>query len=81
MPCTAGDTSIVIDYNGDVRSCELRGKLASLRDYDCDFGRFWQAQERQEELGVPIHEKVRQSIRAFIHKISTQYHMVGCILR
>ena len=38
MPCTAGDTSIVIDFNGDVRACELRGKLANLRDYDCDFG-------------------------------------------
>ena len=37
MPCTAGETAIVIDYNGDVRACELRGKLASLRDYGCDF--------------------------------------------
>ena len=46
MPCTAGDTSIVIDFNGDVRACELRGKLANLRDYDCDFGKFWQTQER-----------------------------------
>ena len=28
MACTAGETFCVIDYNGDVRACELRGKLA-----------------------------------------------------
>ncbi len=35
MPCTAGQTSIVIDYNGDLRVCELRkpiGNLQKVRD-------------------------------------------------
>src|SRR5919112_3580082 len=41
FPCTAGETTAVIDYNGDVRACELREKFASLRDYDCDFQRLW----------------------------------------
>jgi len=50
MMCTAGETFCVIDYNGDVRACELRGKLANLRDYDYDFSRFWADQLRQREL-------------------------------
>jgi hypothetical protein len=40
----------VIDYNGDVRACELREKFASLRDYNYDFGALWSAQERQAEV-------------------------------
>ena len=42
----------MIDYNGDVRACELREKFASLRDFDCDFGALWQTGERQTELGA-----------------------------
>lgn len=50
MACTAGETFCVIDYNGDVRACELRGRLANLRDYDYDFSKFWSTQFRQKEL-------------------------------
>ncbi len=67
MPCTAGETSIVIDFNGDVRSCELRGKLANLRDYDCDFQRFWETQERQEELGAIVNDQCWCTHVCFIH--------------
>jgi MoaA/NifB/PqqE/SkfB family radical SAM enzyme len=67
MPCTAGGTSIVIDYNGDVRSCELRGKLANLRDYGCDFQRFWQAQTRAEELNAIVHDQCWCTHVCFIH--------------
>ena len=41
FPCTAGETTAVIDYNGDVRACELREKFATLADYDYDFGALW----------------------------------------
>jgi len=67
MPCTAGETSIVIDYNGDVRACELRGKLANLRDYDCDFGKFWQAQTRAEETSAIAHDQCWCTHVCFIH--------------
>jgi MoaA/NifB/PqqE/SkfB family radical SAM enzyme len=67
MPCTAGDTSIVIDYNGEVRACELRGKLANLRDFDCDFEKFWQAQTRREELDAIVHDQCWCTHVCFIH--------------
>jgi Fe-coproporphyrin III synthase len=36
MPCTAGETSIVIDHNGAFRACELRKIVGSLQDFDFD---------------------------------------------
>lgn len=50
FPCTAGETVAVIDYNGDVRACELLDKFASLKDFEYDFGKLWDANERQAEL-------------------------------
>lgn len=50
FPCTAGETVAVIDYNGDVRACELLDKFASLKDFEYDFSKLWNANERQEEL-------------------------------
>lgn len=57
MPCTAGETFCVIDYNGDVRSCELRGKLANLKDYDFDFSRFWADRIRQRDLHQIVQDQ------------------------
>ena len=50
FPCTAGETVAVIDYNGDVRACELLEKFASLKDFEYDFGKLWNANERKAEL-------------------------------
>jgi len=50
MPCTAGQTSIVIDYNADVRVCELRKPIGNLRPYAMDFNSFWNSIERREEV-------------------------------
>ncbi|MGH9554563.1 MAG: hypothetical protein ACRD2Y_01965, partial [Terriglobales bacterium] len=36
MPCTAGETTIVIDHDGTFRSCELRAKLGRLDEFDFD---------------------------------------------
>ncbi len=85
MPCTAGETAIVIDYNGDVRACELRGKLANLRDFDCNFERFWQTQTRQSEVDAIvrdqcwcthvcfIHDSLRYSPKALLYDIPVTY--------
>jgi MoaA/NifB/PqqE/SkfB family radical SAM enzyme len=50
MPCSAGQTSIVIDYNGDIRVCELRKPIGNLRKYGMDFGKFWSSIERKNEV-------------------------------
>jgi len=39
MPCTAGETSIVIDHNGKFRACEMRGIVGDLHDFDFDVKR------------------------------------------
>jgi MoaA/NifB/PqqE/SkfB family radical SAM enzyme len=67
MPCTASQTSVVIDYNGDVRACELRGKLGNLRDFDCDFSRFWESHRRREEAGKITHDQCWCTHVCFIH--------------
>lgn len=36
MDCTAGETTLVIDYDGRFRSCELREPLGNVKDYGCD---------------------------------------------
>jgi len=85
MPCTASETSVVIDYNGDVRACELRGKLGNLRDFGCDFEKFWQDQRRQDEAGAIrrdqcwcthvcfIHDSLRHSAKAMLYDVPLSY--------
>jgi MoaA/NifB/PqqE/SkfB family radical SAM enzyme len=67
MPCTASETSMVIDYNGDVRACELRDKLANLRDFDCDFQAFWNSQMRKNEADLIIRDQCWCTHVCFIH--------------
>jgi MoaA/NifB/PqqE/SkfB family radical SAM enzyme len=86
FPCTAGETTAVIDYNGDVRACELREKFATLADYGYDFGALWSTQERQAELGAIdagnacwcthvcfIHDSMRHSRRALLYELPKNY--------
>ncbi len=62
FPCTAGETTAVIDYNGDVRACELREKFASLADFDYDFGALWAA---QRTTGGARRDRRRQSVLVY----------------
>jgi MoaA/NifB/PqqE/SkfB family radical SAM enzyme len=50
MPCTAGDTSIVIDHNGKFRACEMRGIVGDLHDYDFDVQRAMQGEAMRAEV-------------------------------
>jgi len=86
FPCTAGETIAVIDYNGDVRACELRQKFGSLKDYDYDFGALWQSQSRANELAEIdggkacwcthvcfIHDSMRHSRRGLLYDAPRNY--------
>jgi len=88
MPCTAGETTAVIDYNGDVRACELRQKFASLANYDYDFGALWAAQSREREIEdidggktcwcthvCFIHDSMRHSRRALLTQVPKNYFL------
>jgi len=86
FPCTAGETTAVIDYNGDVRACELREKFATLADYDYDFGALWAANDRERELNAIdggkacwcthvcfIHDSMRHSRRALLTEVPKNF--------
>jgi len=86
FPCTAGETTVVIDYNGDVRACELREKFATLADYDYDFRALWAAREHQVELNAIdggkacwcthvcfIHDSLRHSRRGLLYEVPKNY--------
>ncbi|MCA1621151.1 MAG: radical SAM protein [Acidobacteria bacterium] len=86
FPCTAGETTAVIDYNGDVRACELREKFASLADFDYDFGKLWEAEGKRAELAAIdggsscwcthvcfIHDSMRHSRRAQLWEVPANY--------
>ncbi|MDT5296365.1 MAG: Fe-coproporphyrin synthase [Acidobacteriota bacterium] len=86
FPCTAGETTAVIDYDGDVRACELRGKFAALKDFDYDFGALWRSEGRRAELAAIdggracwcthvcfIHDSMRHSRRAQLWDVPLNY--------
>ena len=52
MPCTAGETSIVIDHNGRFRACEMRGIIGDLRDYDFDVRRALESEAMRAEVAA-----------------------------
>lgn len=87
MPCTAGITSAVLDYNGFVRACELRPPIAHLKDYDYDFGALWADEMRAREVAAIeearctswcthvcfLHDSLRYSKRALFYEIPKNY--------
>jgi MoaA/NifB/PqqE/SkfB family radical SAM enzyme len=86
FPCTAGETTAVLDYNGDVRACELRDKFATLADFDYDFGALWTTQARANELAEIdggkacwcthvcfIHDSMRHSRRGLLYEVPKNF--------
>ena len=49
MPCLAGQTISVIDYDGQVRACELHAPIANLRDHDGDFNAIYHSPAMEAE--------------------------------
>jgi len=85
MPCTAGETSAVIDFDGRVRACELRKPLGNLRDFDMNLKVFWETPARKNEPGQIgcdqcwcthvcfIHDSLRYSYRTMFLEVPKNY--------
>jgi Fe-coproporphyrin III synthase len=85
MPCTAAQNIAVLDANGDIRACELRQRLGNVRDYDCDWGRFWSSREREDEVDrirregcwcthvCFIHASLKASVKARVIDVPRAY--------
>jgi MoaA/NifB/PqqE/SkfB family radical SAM enzyme len=67
MPCTAAQNIAVLDANGDLRSCELRERLGNIRDYDCDWRRFWESRTRVDEVAAIRRDGCWCTHVCFIH--------------
>ena len=85
MPCTAGQTTIVIDHDGTFRSCELRSKLGRLQDFDFDLTAALHSPAMKQEIAaIPgakcwcthscwIHTSARFSPRVTLFHIPWAY--------
>ena len=85
MPCTAGETSAVIDFDGRVRACELRKPIGNLRDFDMNLKVFWETPARRNEPGriacdqcwcthvCFIHDSLRYSYRTMFSEVPMNY--------
>lgn len=67
MPCTAGQSIVVVDYNGDIRACELRSKVANLRDVGCDFSRIYLSDAMRWETDQIVEDQCWCTHICFIH--------------
>ena len=70
MPCTAGETSIVIDHNGAFRACELRRVVGSLRDLDFSVHAALSSEVMRTEVAAIPGDKCWCTHSCFIHDSS-----------
>jgi MoaA/NifB/PqqE/SkfB family radical SAM enzyme len=87
MPCTAGETSAVVDFDGRVRACELRAPIGDLRKNDMNFNVFWESEARKTEPAKIscdqcwcshvcfIHDSMRYSLRAMLWEVPKNYFL------
>jgi MoaA/NifB/PqqE/SkfB family radical SAM enzyme len=85
MPCTAGETSAVIDFDGRVRACEMREPVGDLRTTGMDFKVFWESAARKSETKQIscdqcwcthvcfIHDSMRYSPRTMLLEVPRSY--------
>ena len=50
MRCTAGETTIVFDHNGDFRSCEMRPAIGNMKDYNYDLNKALHSDTMKKEV-------------------------------
>ena len=87
MPCTAGETSAVIDFDGRIRSCELRNPIGNLRDHDMNLKVFWETPARRNEPHQIecdqcwcthvcfIHDSLRYSFRTMLTEVPKNFFL------
>jgi MoaA/NifB/PqqE/SkfB family radical SAM enzyme len=85
MPCTAGETAAVIDFDGRVRACEMRQPIGNLRETGMDFKVFWESSARKAEPQriscdqcwcshvCFIHDSLRYSARAMLWEVPRNF--------
>ena len=55
MDCTAGETTLVIDYDGRFRACELRDPIGKVQDYNCDVQAIMSGEAMKKEIEAIGH--------------------------
>jgi len=55
MDCTAGETTLVIDYDGRFRSCELREPIGNVKDYGCNITDIMRSDAMKKEMETIGH--------------------------
>jgi MoaA/NifB/PqqE/SkfB family radical SAM enzyme len=70
MPCTAGQTSLVVDHNGRFRACELRGVLGDLAEFAYDVRAALASDAMQREIRAIPEANCWCTHSCFIHDSS-----------
>ncbi len=70
MPCTAGQTSLVVDHNGAIRACELRGIVGNLREFDFDLRAALASPALESEVAAIPHDQCWCTHSCFIQDSS-----------
>jgi len=55
MDCTAGETSLVLDYDGRFRACELRPPVGKMQDYACNGRAMTTSEAMKKEIAAIGH--------------------------
>jgi MoaA/NifB/PqqE/SkfB family radical SAM enzyme len=55
MDCTAGETTLVLDYDGRFRACELRPPIGTVKEYNYDVQAIMQSEAMKKEIEAIGH--------------------------
>ena len=55
MDCTAGETTLVVDYDGRFRACEMRPPIGNVKDYNCDVKAIMSSDAMRNEINAIGH--------------------------
>ncbi|MFP3040435.1 radical SAM protein [Treponema primitia] len=55
MDCTAGETTLVLDYDGRFRACELRDPIGNVKDYNCNIQDIMNSDAMKKEIEAIGH--------------------------